>query len=89
MDSAHDAEEDRTRSYPVDIRLSVPFFGRRFFFVFLSGIERRSVERIRQERQKHSLWTIANICAIGFGLVFMVPAVIGLAHMLIDALGGF
>ena len=52
----------------------------------LGGTERRSAERRRQERQKHRLWTFANVCAICFGLLFVVPAVIGLAHMLIAAL---
>ncbi len=76
------------QTYPVDIRLSFPFFGRRLFFVLLGGAEQRSAERLRQERQKHSLWTFANICTIAFGLLFVVPALIGLAHMLISALGG-
>ena len=73
---------------PVDIRLSFQLFRRRLFFTVIAGAERRSLERVREERHKHPLATLANLCAIAFGLLFIIPALIGLAHMVLGSLGG-
>jgi hypothetical protein len=80
------AIEDRSRRHPlIDIRLSVPFIWRRFFVVFLAGPERRSPERLRRERVKHAFWTIANACTVAFVMLFLIPAVIGMIHMINSA----
>ena len=80
------AIEDRSRRHPpVDIRLSVPFIWRRFFFVFLAGPERRSPERLSRERVKHAFWTVANVCTVAFLMLFLIPAVIGMIHMINSA----
>lgn len=70
---------------PVDIRITVPFFPRRFFITFLAGPERRSVERLKAERAKHALWTFWNVCCFVFLLLLFVPTVIGLVHILASA----
>ncbi len=77
------AIEDRSRRHPpIDIRLSVPFIWRRFFFVFLAGPERRSPERLSRERVKHAFWTLANLCTVVFVMLFLIPAAIGMVHMI-------
>ena len=80
------AIEDRSRGrLPVDIRLSVPFIWRRFFVVFLAGPERRSPERLSRERVKHAFWTVANVCTVVFVMLFLIPAAIGMIHMINSA----
>lgn len=71
---------------PVDIRITVPLFRRGFFITVLAGPERRSRERLREERGKHALWTFTNLCCFAFLLVLFVPTVIGLAHILANGL---
>ena len=66
---------------PVDIRLTVPLFRRRFFVTLLAGEERRSELRLQEERVRHPLWRIAHVCGIVLLLLLFVPAVIGLVHM--------
>ncbi len=82
----HAIEARSRRRPPVDIRLSVPFIWRRFFFVLLAGSERRSPERLSRERVKHAFWTVANVCTVVFLTLFLIPAVIGLVHMVKSAL---
>ncbi len=77
------ALENRSRRrLPLDIRVSVPFFRRRFFLVFLGGPEGRSPERLKYERVKHALWTFTNVCTLVFLVLFIVPAVIGMFHII-------
>ncbi len=80
------AIEDRSHGrLPVDIRFSVPFIWRRFFVVFLAGPERRSPERLSRERVKHAFWTVANVCTVVFVVLFLIPAAIGMVHMINSA----
>ncbi len=77
------ALENRSRRrLPLDIRVSVPFFRRRFFLVFLGGPEGRSPERLKYERVKHALWTFTNVCTLVFVMLFLIPAAIGMIHMI-------
>ncbi len=43
----------------IDIRLSIPTLFQRFYIVFLAGPERRSLERLRQEKRK--FFTLGNL----------------------------
>ncbi len=81
----HAIENRSDRRPPVDIRLSVPFIWRRFFVVFLAGPERRSPERLSRGRVKHAFWTVANVCTVVFVMLFLIPAVIGMIHMIRSA----
>lgn len=47
--------------HPVDIRLSVPWFGRRFYMVLVAGGERRSSARLKTERRSRPLWSLPNL----------------------------
>ena len=71
----------------VDVRFSIPLFRRRAFLVFLAGLERRSPERRSQDREKHALWTFANACAFAFIFLFLIPAFMGMGHILTLYLG--
>ena len=76
--------EERLPGEPrVDIRLSIPLLRRRCFLVFLAGSERRSPGRRRQDRPVHRLWTLANVCVLSFALLLLIPAFIGMSHMVV------
>ncbi len=47
--------------HPVNIRLSIPLFARRYYLTVIAGKELRSTERLAEERQKHPLATTANM----------------------------
>jgi len=55
-------------SHPVNVRLSFPFFGNRYYLAMVGGRERRSQERIEEERDRHPISTTAHIF-FGMGLL--------------------
>ncbi|MEH2297954.1 hypothetical protein [Nostoc sp.] len=56
--------------HPLDIRVSVPIPGLRFYLVLLAGSERRSKLRLRSEKGLYPFWTPANILfLIGFLII--------------------
>lgn len=74
--------------HPVEIRRSIPFFGRRYFIVVLGGVERRSDERIRADHAKRPLWTFANTVVIGGFVLMMLFSVVGSTFLLNFATNG-
>jgi hypothetical protein len=66
----------------VNIRASLPFFSKHLYLAFILGREKRSRERIADDRATRELWTFHNIVAIGsfsllllfslFGSLFMI-----------------
>ena len=76
-EAASDPAWDRP---PVNIRISVPFFTRRYFFTIVGGEEKRSLERRAHDRNRYPLRTVANIFFfIGAVTLFYVVAIMGLA----------
>ena len=47
--------------YPVNIRVSFPFFTKPFFFTLIIGREKRGLTRRQQERARHPLNTWGNL----------------------------
>ncbi len=80
-EAIHQAAEDPAwKRSPVDIRFTVPFFGRKFYVTVISGAEKRSPERRDQERHHYPLRSAANIFFfIGLATFFYMAAVIALA----------
>lgn len=63
-------------SHPVDIRYSTPIPLLRFYLVFLAGRERRSRQRLRNQRNMYPLWTPGNTVAIAiFGAMVATSAI--------------
>ncbi len=64
------ADTDRWETtHPLNIRASIPLFSQRYYLTILSGPERRSAERLQEERIKHPLATRANLIflfSVGF-----------------------
>ena len=71
-----------TGSHPVDIRLSIPFIGRGFYLVFLMGRERRSKDRLRNDRVFHPLWRMGNLMAIASAASVLLAFGVCLAYLL-------
>lgn len=66
------ASRARTR-HSLDIRVSLPIPGLRFYLVLLAGSEHRSQVRLRSERGLYPFWTPANILfVIGFLIILSI-----------------
>ena len=67
------------RRHPINIRLSFPILGQRYFVTVVGGIERRSGERLYRERRMFPLRTAGNILfLLGIGCTFTLASVLGL-----------
>ncbi len=74
------AEDPAWKRSPVDIRFTLPFFGRKFYVTVVSGAEKRSPDRRSEERHHYPLRTVANVFFfIGLATLFYMAAVIVLA----------
>ncbi len=71
-----------TAEHPVNIRVSLPFFGRRFYLTLVAGQERRPVERLHAERSENPLATRANVIFLGACGVVAGLAVVAVFQML-------
>ena len=68
------------KSHPVNVRFSLPFFGRRFYFTMVAGNEQRSPVRIAEERAKHPVITVSNVLfGCGISTIFALLALVALA----------
>lgn len=56
-----------TRRHPLDLRVTLPIPGLRFYMVLIGGPERRSKDRLQYGKVLHPIWTPSNIIfMIGF-----------------------
>lgn len=62
---------------PVNLRLSIPLFGKRFYFALVGGKERRSHERIALERRRHPLRTRTNLAFIFIAAMVLYMLTLG------------
>ena len=70
--------------HPLDIRLSVPVPGRRFYLVIVGGPERREASRIREQNREYPLLTVTNTLVIAVCFVVLATSVLGLFYGLLD-----
>ena len=67
------------RKHPINIRLTAPFIGGRFFVTVVGGLERRGTERIVRDRAAHPLATTSNVLfMLAVGGAFYLVAVLGM-----------
>lgn len=62
---------------PINIKLTVPILGRRFYFAVTSGRERRSKERLALERQANPIRTKTNVLFIIIGALSLYMLTLG------------
>ena len=74
--------------HPVNIRLSLPVFGNRYYFAMVAGKERRSPKRLIDERGRHPVSTTANVF-FGIGLITLCGFAAIVAMILQSALAEF
>ena len=78
--------EIRTRSRPGDadvrpplnIRFTLPLFGKRFYFAMVGGKERRGSERIALERRRNPIGTKTNLAFIFIGAMILYMLTLGM-----------
>ena len=58
------AEQFNGSHHATDIRLSIPFFFKRYYLVLLGGEERRGKARLAAERGRHPLATLGNLLCL-------------------------
>ena len=67
-------------SHPLNIRLSVPLIGRRYFLTLIGGSEKLGLERRSAERDVHPIKKAGNIFFIaGFVVIFYAIAFVAIA----------
>ena len=66
--------------HAVNIRLSLPVPGRRFYFVLLAGWERHSYKRICAEKLKHLVWMPANIIVLTVFLILLLASLFSVLY---------
>lgn len=63
--------------HPIDIRLTIPFPKRGFYFVLFAGRERRSIERLRAENPHYVYTAVLGLfVALGSLTALTVPSVL-------------
>ncbi len=62
---------------PINIKMTVPILGRRFYFALVSGREQRSKERLALERQRNPFCTKSNITFVVIGAVVLYMLTLG------------
>ncbi len=88
-DAIHEAVYDPSlQRPPVNIRFSLPVFGRRYFLTIIGGAERRGAQRRAQERTKFPLRTVTNF--LFFLVLGVLIYVLSVASILVHrSLTGF
>ena len=72
--------------HQVNIRLTIPFFGRYYYLTVVCGEGRRSIERRDRERHRYPLRTAANIFFfVAAAALFYAAALVAVA--VLDAFG--
>lgn len=88
LDAISDALVPDAPTHVIDYRVSIPFFGRRFYITLLAGRERRSLERLAREAQlraKH-IAIFYSIILLFLGCVSVIGLVL-LGYLTKSALG--
>ena len=80
-EAIHQAVTDPSwQRHVVNIRISLPFFRRRYYVTVVGGEEQRTAERRAHERNRYPLRTISNIFFfLGLATVFYAVALVVLA----------
>ncbi len=73
--------------HPVNLRLTLPFFKIRCYVTLVAGTERRSPDRLVEERHKHPIATTGNVLVLAIfgiitGLAFLAAFQMASAYML-------
>ena len=74
--------------HPINLRVTLPLPFRRWYVTLVAGPERRSNERLMQEREKHPLDTLPNLMfLLSIGIVSTTALLLLTAVVLIQGFG--
>lgn len=74
--------------HPINLRVTLPLPFRRWYVTLVAGPERRSSERLQQEREKHPLETLPNLMfLLSIGIVGTTALLLMTAVVLIQGFG--
>ncbi|WP_404382508.1 hypothetical protein [Caenispirillum salinarum] len=73
------------RRHPVDLRFSVPWFGRGLFVTLIAGTEKRSTERRVADRTRYPLHRIGNLLFLA-GIAALLYALVVTGAVLADGI---
>ena len=76
------ATQRQWRSHPVDIRLSVPLFFRRYYLALVAGPERRSPARRAVDRRERPLGSLGNVAFVLALVAVFYAVILGTAYSL-------
>ncbi len=79
-------DERGSQNHKVNIRISVPLLFRHYYFVFFTGIEKRSRARRRRDARFHPIARVGNMVFLFLLSVFALFAVVGFLAILISVL---
>jgi hypothetical protein len=71
-----DAHESRVAP-PINIRVTIPILGKRFYVAILAGKERRGDERLALERRRNRLFTKVNVLFLIAGITALYALTLG------------
>jgi len=74
--------------HPINVRLSMPLFGNRYYLAIVGGQERRSPKRIADERNRHPISAASHVF-FGMGLITLCGFAALVAMVLQSALTEF
>ena len=74
--------------HPINLRVTLPLPFRRWYVTLVAGPERRSEERLKQERERHPLDTLPNLMfLLSIGIVSTTALLLITAIVLIQGFG--
>ena len=73
--------------HAIDLRFTLPVLARTYYFVFLTGIDKRPRSRNRAERHSHPFATVGNFLFLTLVLLLLVSFVFGALYVLKSAFG--
>ncbi|SDE73712.1 hypothetical protein [Rhodospira trueperi] len=82
-----DLVPDEVRQHTIDVRFSIPLFGRHYYLVIMGGTDLRNPDRRERDRQRHPLLTLGNVLFLAW-FVAAVYAVSVLAFLFMEGLWG-
>ncbi|MFN3076100.1 MAG: hypothetical protein ABT940_04315 [Alphaproteobacteria bacterium] len=67
------------KKHPVDLRMTIPFFGRRYYLAVIGGIDKRSSGRLKTERAGHPVHSMGNMMfVLGIAVVFYLIVILAI-----------
>ncbi|MEM9452476.1 MAG: hypothetical protein AAGA75_28710 [Cyanobacteria bacterium P01_E01_bin.6] len=81
LTALEDAITQTWRNHPIDVRLTIPLLWQKFYVVVVAGPERRSKERLKEERDTHPIWKPSNLIFIILIISLAIGLIVGVMQL--------